>query len=443
MVDQTFRPAPPNTMLLRSLDHRLTLIAVLAIGLAARGLALWKFSGQLQADADGYRAIAESLVAGRGFGFPEGSPNAAPSAYRPPLYPCLLTPLVLGASGNQTTICRCIGALHLVLGAGTIWLTILAARRLGLRRAGVVAGLLVAIDPLLVYNASLVMTETTAAFLAALWVWLLLRAAGPGGRFAAGAAFGLCCLCRPTFWACGAILAALGTAFGRRRMELRHVQAVVVGAALVVAPWAVRNTVVMGRPVLTTTHGGYTLLLAHNPFYTREVVDRPWGAVWSVDSDHDWQAWLEDQMQAQQPPIDYRQPHSPAIEIARDRWMSRRAWQYIDEEPATAVRAGTTLLARFWNIIPLTTESRSLPRAVGWMIGAFYIAEFAALLVGMWRIKRGEWSCWWPLFALLAGFTAVHALYWADMRMRAPLVPAMALLAARSVQIARDDEGTG
>jgi hypothetical protein len=34
--------------------------------------------------------------------------------------------------------------------------------------------------------------------------------------------------------------------------------------------------------------------------------------------------------------------------------------------------------------------------------------------------------------ALLISFTLVHAFYWADMRMRAPLVPVLALLAARA-----------
>ena len=38
----------------------------------------------------------------------------------------------------------------------------------------------------------------------------------------------------------------------------------------------------------------------------------------------------------------------------------------------------------------------------------------------------------YPL-ALLISFTIVHSLYWADMRMRTPLAPAIALLAARAL----------
>jgi hypothetical protein len=34
---------------------------------------------------------------------------------------------------------------------------------------------------------------------------------------------------------------------------------------------------------------------------------------------------------------------------------------------------------------------------------------------------------------LIVAFMAVHAVYWTDARMRAPLIPAVALLAARGV----------
>ena len=39
---------------------------------------------------------------------------------------------------------------------------------------------------------------------------------------------------------------------------------------LVLSPWMIRNLLVFGEPVWTTTHGGYTLALANNPVYYRE-----------------------------------------------------------------------------------------------------------------------------------------------------------------------------
>jgi hypothetical protein len=62
-------------------------------------------------------------------------------------------------------------------------------------------------------------------------------------------------------------------------------------------------------------------------------------------------------------------------------------------------------------------------------IGTFYSALFLAVLIGIARHRRSDWYAWRPVLVLIVSFTAVHALYWADMRMRTPLVPALALLA--------------
>jgi hypothetical protein len=183
---------------------------------------------------------------------------------------------------------------------------------------------------------------------------------------------------------------------------------------------------VFGRPIVTTTHGGYTLLLGHNPVYYREVVEKPWGAVWSGKSLTMWQESLGAAMRAD--------GVHPNDEVARDRWMYQQAWRNIADDPGLAVRAGLTLLGRFWNVMPMSTEERSLPAVLRWGIGVFYTAVFVAMGLGVWRLTREEWSRWWPLVALIVSFTCVHSLYWADMRMRAPLVPAIALLAARGLR---------
>ena len=100
------------------------------------------------------------------------------------------------------------------------------------------------------------------------------------------------------------------------------------------------------------------------------------------------------------------------------------------EEPGTAARAGLTLLGRFWNVTPFATERTPVSKTMRMAIAAFYVAVTVALLAGFCRLSRADWLRWWPPAALIVSFTLVHALYWADMRMRAPLVPAIALFAA-------------
>lgn len=419
-------------------------VALLSLAVIVRALALWQFGGQLANDPDAYREIADSLVAGRGFGFAPSQANGSPTAYRPPLYPCLLALIKRGIGNDNDMFRRSIGMMQLLLGTGTVVLMVPIARRLQLGHASLFVGLLVALDPVLVYNTTLVMTETTATFLVALLFWLALRARGVMGWFATGVVFGLCCLCRPTFWAFG-VFVVPGWLLGAcsdwksanpgsgRVSKWRSAAAVLFGTALTVAPWVGRNVVAMGKPILTTTHGGYTLLLGHNPIYTDRVVNQSWGTVWQIDSDERWFEWLDAEMQGENPPIDRHQAPSPAVEMARDRWMSRKAWQYMRDEPWTAIRSGLTLLGRFWNVVPMATSNRSLPAPLRWTIGAFYAATFVAGMAGLIRLRRDDWPRWRLCLALILSFTAVHALYWADLRMRAPLVPVIALLAVQGL----------
>jgi hypothetical protein len=203
------------------------------------------------------------------------------------------------------------------------------------------------------------------------------------------------------------------------------------GVLTAAGPWAIRNWVVMGRPIVTTTHGGYTLLLPHNPAYTRAVVDQPWRTVWQSPSFDGWAASLEDFLAAQQPPLDHTHLN-PQVELARDEWMNNKAWDYIHHHPLTAVKAGFTLLGRMWSIVPAAADGEARSIALRLAIGAFYVPVLAALLVGICRVLRIGNPDWRLPVVMILSFSAVHALYWADMRMRAPLIPAIALLAAAS-----------
>ncbi|HEY3966852.1 MAG TPA: glycosyltransferase family 39 protein [Planctomycetaceae bacterium] len=406
------------------------IVAVLVLASGLRAGVLWKFGAQLAEDPDHYRRIAKQLTAGQGYSDPQ---TGAPTAYRPPVYPLLLA-AIIRCRGSDSAI----GIVQAVLGVGTVALTICAGRRMGLGRGSIVAGILVAVDPILLHQTSQVMTETTATFLAALCLWLGAMPMTPLRGFLLGIVFGAACLCRPTFWGFG-ILAGLIWLVNRMRSsdwqegfddrEIQPVFFALVGLLAVVAPWVHRNATVMQRPTVTTTHGGYTLLLAHNPEYTRAVVEQPWGTVWQSPSFDQWTEAIDTELAARNPPLD--QAHlSPPVELARDAWMYDKAWIYMQCDPKTAVKAGLTLLGRMWNIMPAATNEAGRSREVRMAIGAFYIAVLAGLVIGILRVVFSDWQAWWPPVALILSYTAVHALYWADMRMRAPLVPAIALLAA-------------
>ena len=152
----------------------------------------------LDADPDGYAALAENLREHGVFG--EGE---TPTAFRPPLYPALLRvvyaltpsspdrsdspPFYLLTRRNATAF------LHWVLGLLTVAIVYRLALILNFsRRWAFAAGLLVAVDPILLAQSRAVMTETLAAFLAVLIVWTLTLAMMPREKsFRAFAAIGL------------------------------------------------------------------------------------------------------------------------------------------------------------------------------------------------------------------------------------------------------------
>jgi len=436
------RPACPS---------RLAVAGLFLVALVVRGSVLVLSPDALGADPDGYRALAEHLVEHGTLGSQDH-----PTAYRPPLYPCLLAACVALGPASRAAI----GLVHLALGMGTVWLTFRLGQRFGLGHWAWLAAVLVACDPILLTQSTLVMTETPATFLAVAALWCLTVTAERrtvGSALAAGLMAGLCALCRPTFlpWAVTApfvLLVAGPKEKGPPRSGLRLWGgpdaapsseqeegkpqgcapwrfAVVFATALAatLCPWAVRNQVQLGRPIVTTTHGGYTLLLANNPYFYEYLRSAPWGAVWEnkpLD-----QAWLA------------KVPHGQTDEPHADRLAYAEALKNIRNEPATFCYACLVRLGRLFGVMPhqLTPGEGTLRRWFRYGVALWYGVELAMAVLGAGVVyalarRRGiRLIGWVGSLLLVACFAAVHSLYWTDMRMRAPLVPAIALAAGMGV----------
>lgn len=400
---------------------------------------LWWQRDQLAVDVDAYVEIAFNLARGRGYSL--GAPPHA-TAYRPVLFPLLIAGIV-----KLEWSMFALGLVHVVLGTLTAGLTFRVGRLLNLGWASFLAAGLVAIDPLLLRATVSPMTETLCATLVMVWSWAVLeypvdqlssRRARAGWGLLHGVCFGLICLCRPGF------LAAIGLIGIARICQLIQsywrpvglgdvwpiIQATawnMIGLALVLSPWVIRNAVVIGKATPATTHGGYTLLLGNNPTFYHEVVTQPWGTVWQGESLNRWQLDLEDQME--------KAGILPSDEVARDQWMYRQAERYIRAEPLMFGRACVWRSVRFWGLAPW--NSRGLPSKLVWGMSVFYAIVSLGIIVGLWRLSPVEWKTWQILLVLPLTLWITHWFYWTDMRMRAPVVPILALLAARAMFVGR------
>jgi Flp pilus assembly protein TadD len=157
--------------------------------------------------------------------------------------------------------------LQVVLGASAAALVAVSGRRLFGPRAGVLAGLLVAMTGVLAFAEILVLQSALDPFLAALALERLSAAlVRPAvARFvAAGAAFGLLGLNRPNALAAGAIVALAVLAADRSRRGAGNAVALAAGIALALSPVAVRNRAVTGEWVLVSSHGGLNFLIGNH-----------------------------------------------------------------------------------------------------------------------------------------------------------------------------------
>jgi 4-amino-4-deoxy-L-arabinose transferase-like glycosyltransferase len=373
---------------------------------------------RFQDDPDGYRQLAVNLLEHGAFGHSQmrdGQIQHVPTAYRPPVYP-----LVLAAVGSVSGVdTASVAILHLVLGVATVLLVVaIAARSFDWRVAGA-AGVLVTFDPILLNQSVLVMTETIAAFLAVLAWWLLIRFDRPLPGFAAGLVLAVAALCRPVFliWLGLAALVVLASSVKRRVWSEPVVFC--LAAALVLVPWALRNAYYFGRPIVTTTHGGYTIWLGNNEAYYEFLNKAPRGSVW--DS-----AELDERYG--QVRIEFGED-----EVAADRWADQQAKQCIQRRPVMFVRACIGRVARLWGLVPrrLSPEESVVRQMARWGVGFWYSVVFVFVLFAAFCLRRQLLHSPWHWAVLLAiALTAVHSVYWTDMRMRAPIIPMLCVAAA-------------
>jgi len=446
----------------KSSDARFWAGVVLMV-LLVRSAVLFVGAQGLTADPDAYRAYAASWARWGTFGLPDASGAIQPSAYRPPLYPWLLH-LLGGSIEDDARAPLAIGSLHLLLGLATCLLTAIVAGRL----AGIsmprssetsqrffagLATLLVACDPILLNQSRLVMTETLATFLGLLGWWSWLRMLEPsrkadGGKqvwpkgsgiawaLVAGLIAGLAVLCRPTAWPAvlGMLAVLLAMGLGAKTHACRAVYrsqlvAMTVGLLMLAAPWAIRNHQQLGRPIVMTTHGGFTLYLANNPSLYEHFRAGSYSRCWDPEPFHRrWQQQRE-----------AFQKESRATEPQMDRYANQLAKQTIMEQPGVFAKSCFARLGWLWAWWPQVDASSIKSRI---LIGVIYAAQTLLGLVGLaslvgtrnWISSEKDglsyWIAWWPALATILALSAVHAVYWSNMRMRAPAIPAVAMLAS-------------
>ncbi|MGB2757808.1 MAG: glycosyltransferase family 39 protein [Acidimicrobiia bacterium] len=203
----------------------------------------------------GYRSIAYRL-----FENGEYTRHGVATAFRTPGYPAFLALGMLVSTAD-----RWLSVLNVLLSIAAIPLVYGFASRIGLeQRTALVAAGIVAVSPTFILWSPVLGSENLqVVVLLAAWA-LCSKAVSSKRAMAAGVVLGIAVLVRPEsifMFAAVPFLIRISVPQWRRILALTATTG--AGLALVVAPWIVRNNVVVGPGAGLSTTGGLNFYLAH------------------------------------------------------------------------------------------------------------------------------------------------------------------------------------
>ncbi len=351
-------------------------------------------------DAREYHEIAVSLATGRGFALADGTPTAI----RPPLFPLVLA-AVYRLTGSENYAAGLV--VQALIGAGIALAVLVVGRRFS-RQVGVLAGLMAATYPLLIFAGGSLLTEPLFILLVVLAMDAALAGlAKPSVKQGVwlGLWLGLAGLARPNGLLLAFFLAAwvLLVARGSWRQRFNMIASAAALVALVTLPWVMRNYFVFRSFIPSTTMGGAVLFGAYNERVLNEPALRgDWVSPCEVPG-AGWTCGLD--------------------EVSRDAAWRALAVVFVRDHLADLPLMVWWRFIKFWHLYPFT---HGFPANVGF----WYYAAVALLAVGgIWALRR-SWRQVGVLLAVIACFMATALIFWGGFRMRAPAEPALIVLAA-------------
>lgn len=193
-------------------------------------------------DSQEYVALAHTMLSVHRFAM---TPEALPEVFRTPVYPAFIAVTLL-LFGSLTAVV----ALQIALMALTVVLIYLIGARHFSRGVGLFAAIVFALDPSVMLLASAALSETLFNFLFLLAVWLIGNAEGKRriALLTAGILLGVAALERPVGLYLIPFIALFAALYPRQGVRRAIVAACIVlaAAAVVIAPWIVRNGLLGG-----------------------------------------------------------------------------------------------------------------------------------------------------------------------------------------------------
>ena len=386
----------------------LWLALIICAGFALRAAAIVGFKHVPESDELVYMSMALNLISGNGI--VDGMGNHAMYNVGYPLF--ILSP-VFFFFGEELLVAR---LFNMLLGGVAIVLSYLVAKEAGAGRLGrlMAAAIWAVYLPASVYGVYLLKENLMIPLMLGV-VWCALRLVRlPSKRVAVGcgALFGLLALtgnAALSLIAVAALALVLSPAVISQRVTLAML--ILAVAAVVSAPWMIRNMHVIGAPVLNT-NGGFNLYLGNNPAATGMFVsisETPRGSTWK----------------------DLRKTG----EVQASETLKQEAIAWAKANPSDFLILSLKKAVYFWTP-PFhegkgeTSTTEKIVRVL-WAIQFVFLvaAALSTLLIRKLRTKQLA-----ILWLAVGCYTAVHVLFYVTFRYREPIMPVLGVMAALAIE---------
>ena len=243
------------------------LIALFAVVAVAYTATYGKHFAKPGGDGVAYERSAVQLLQKGIYGYKSPVPNA----YMSPGYPLFLA-AIYKATGHvwsgrpRTVLCL----IQILIACTTILALFLIGRRLFNERIGLIAALLFVLYPPMIVATNLWLTETLATATLAWFVYVSIVAMdGEDWKpwVLSGVLLGVTVLIRPGVLPIAIVPFVVRFFWGSRKGLLKAVVVTVLAFAVVMAPWGIRNQIVLHNTYLLSSHSGDPILAGVDPYY--------------------------------------------------------------------------------------------------------------------------------------------------------------------------------
>lgn len=381
------------------------LLLITVAGLTLRFLTINFYDHVPESDELAYQSMALNLVAGHGIVDFMGNHAMFNVGY--PLF--ILAP-VFALFGNDVYAARVINVL---LGGVSILLCYGVAKEGGAGRIGrlLASGMWAFYLPASVYAVYLLKENLLIpTMLGVIWCMLrLLKKPSYSTALYCGFLFGLLALTGNSALALALpAIMAIWLAPSDFSRKLRTLAIIFLSASLVAVPWIIRNTHVLGAPVLNT-NGGFNLYLGNNPAATgmfMSIRDTPRGPTW--------------------------ESMRKEGEVESSETLKRDAIEWIREHPFEFFGLAFKKAMLFWT--PPVHEGKGQASKAEFVARIIWNIEFIVLVAGaigsLFLINRQIGILWTTIVV----YTAVHMLFFVLFRYREPIMPCLCVLTAVSFE---------